>query len=355
MTRLLFTAIGSLTLATTPATAHPDWNPADWTHPFDIVPGPGVTAVERLSAHHAPLAGTAADTPVFVLRGEQPGGTLVVLGGSHPSEPAAILAAIMLVEHAVVSHGAVVVVPYANALAIHPEQTLHYDTPGGQRTILYGQRFTLPEHHDHAEPETYTGPAGNTVAGVEALNLNRVWPGLADGTPTEQIGHALTTLLQHYKTTIAFDLHETGNLGGDLPWTLAALPVEDAIVRSAVHGFNRDFGYDLMRWRLLDEPRGLSRVEWPVSTGVRAFLTETVYGNVTPIPMRVGVQLDLIRRVVEATNQVEIPELAIRYDGLPDYASISTREPAEWLRSKPLQPETADEQPETTDEQPEAP
>lgn len=331
-----------LAIATATAMAHPEWDPADWPHPFDIVPGPGVTAVERLSMHHAPLAGTPADTPVFQMRGLEPGGTLVVLGGSHPSEPGAILAALMLIEHARVSSGSLVVIPYANALAIHPEQTLDFETPGGPRVIIYGQRFTLMEHHDNAEPETYTGPSGNLVSGVESRNLNRVWPGLDDGTPTEQIAHAITSLIRANRTTLAFDLHEAANLGGDLPWTLAALPNEESLVRDVIHGLNRDLGFDLMRWRLLDTPAGLSRVEWPASTGARAFLTETVYGNVTPIPMRVGIQLEMIRRVIDEHNRTADASLAIRYDGLPDYSTLVENEPGSWLRPKKPAPATQD-------------
>ena len=43
------------------------------------------------------------DTPVYVLDGAQPGGTIVVLGGTHGDESAGYLAAVVLVERARIS------------------------------------------------------------------------------------------------------------------------------------------------------------------------------------------------------------------------------------------------------------
>src|SRR5512140_3061401 len=65
-----------------------------------LVPGPGVTRVVPLSSYHAGLKGTPGETDVYVLEGAEPGGAVLVLGGTHGDEPAGYLAAVVLVERA---------------------------------------------------------------------------------------------------------------------------------------------------------------------------------------------------------------------------------------------------------------
>src|SRR5262245_26123723 len=82
--------------------------------PEPIVAGPGVTSQRMLSAIEPSLAGGPGDTPVFELAGERPGGTIMILGGTHPQEIGGMLAAILLVENARVRQGRAIVVPQAN-------------------------------------------------------------------------------------------------------------------------------------------------------------------------------------------------------------------------------------------------
>src|SRR2546423_10543097 len=79
-----------------------------------IVAGPGVTAERMLSAIEPSLAGSPGDTPVFELKGDKPGGTLLILGGTHPQEIGGMLAAVLMVENARVVKSRVIVVPQAN-------------------------------------------------------------------------------------------------------------------------------------------------------------------------------------------------------------------------------------------------
>lgn len=272
---------------------------------LDAIPGPGVTARTDLAAFHPPLRGTPMNTPVFVLEGVRPGATLFVLGGSHAGETAGIVAALLLVERAVVEQGRLVVVPWGNRLALEPEKALVVETPTGSRRIALGGRRSLESHYGEGDPEQYVSPGGGEFPGNERRNLNRVWPGTADGTPTERIAHAVVQAMRHHETDLAFDLHETSTLGSTLPWTIAARPEEVALLRSAVAAVNRELGIDLLRWREVDAPRGMSRVEWRPATGARSFLTETVIGHATPLSMRVAVQLAMIRGVVDAHNAAE--------------------------------------------------
>ncbi len=62
--------------------------------------GAGVTAVKQLSDYFAKLKGTAGDTTVYVLDSGKPGGTVLLLGGTHPNEPSGLLSAVLLIENA---------------------------------------------------------------------------------------------------------------------------------------------------------------------------------------------------------------------------------------------------------------
>lgn len=65
-----------------------------------IYPGPGVTEIKMLSDWYPGLEGTAGDTEVYVLEGEQEGDSMLVLGGTHPNEPSGLVAAVLLIENA---------------------------------------------------------------------------------------------------------------------------------------------------------------------------------------------------------------------------------------------------------------
>ena len=80
----------------------------------DIRQGAGVTVVFKLSRYNENLAGTIADTDVYVLKGEKEGGSLLLLGGTHPSEPAGHMAAIVFEENVKVEQGTVYVIPNIN-------------------------------------------------------------------------------------------------------------------------------------------------------------------------------------------------------------------------------------------------
>jgi len=74
-----------------------------------VVLGPGVTRVTTLSEYNPTIRGTANDANIYVLEGKEPGGTVFVFGGTHAEEPAGRLAAWLLVEHATLERGRLIV------------------------------------------------------------------------------------------------------------------------------------------------------------------------------------------------------------------------------------------------------
>jgi len=208
---------------------------AQW-QPEPLFPSEGMTTMVMLSQYHAPLEGTAGDTEVYIFDSGVPGGTLLICGGTHPNEPGAYMAAVTVLENLRVTEGRAIIIPRANRLGfMHNDamdaavQTYGITTPHGQRRFRNGSRLSLPVRQ-WPDPTIYInprgnywdelianceacaignpGPGGQTLAGVDSRNLNRVFPGRADGTITEQIGHAIMTLIREENVNLAIDYHE---------------------------------------------------------------------------------------------------------------------------------------------------
>src|SRR5258708_30413673 len=67
-----------------------------------------------LSATEPSVAGGPGATPVFELAGPRPGGTMMILGGTHPQEIGGVLAAVLMIENARVKQGRLIVGPPPN-------------------------------------------------------------------------------------------------------------------------------------------------------------------------------------------------------------------------------------------------
>ena len=65
-----------------------------WKEP--VIISDGVTEVKKLSTYFEDLAGTVNDCNLYFLEGEEEGGTIFILGGTHPEEPAGRLASWIL-------------------------------------------------------------------------------------------------------------------------------------------------------------------------------------------------------------------------------------------------------------------
>jgi predicted deacylase len=183
--------------------------------PEPIYTGPGVTESRPLSTYFAKLAGTPGETPVFVLEGKEPGGTFVLLGGTHPQEVAGHIAATLVVENVRVKKGRIIVIPQANRSGFTYTEplegfphTYEIETPDGKRWFRFGMRLTNPVHQ-WPDPDVQThSPSGEYMVGWEARNLNRNYPGRPDGRFTEGVGYAVTELLKTENATLVLDMHE---------------------------------------------------------------------------------------------------------------------------------------------------
>jgi predicted deacylase len=245
-----------------------------------IIPGPGVTQSFQLSAYFRQLERTPGDTPVYIFNGRDAGGTMLVLGGTHGDEIAGYLAAVLLVEQARVLRGRLIVVPRANASGFthnvaqegHP-QRISIRTSHGTRSFTYGARVTNPIHQ-WPDPQVYTlAGSGQKLSGIETRNLNRAYPGRPDGTLTERIAFAITSLIRQEKVDLAIDLHEAAP---EYPVVNTIVAHERAMDLAAL--VNMNLQATGIAIGLEASPRnlhGLSHREWGDATSALAVLMET--------------------------------------------------------------------------------
>ena len=323
----------------------------------DIRPGYGVTAVGWLSDYHPALKGTPGDSRVYYLDSGVPGATVYVQGGTHGNEIAGVVAATILVERAIPTAGRLIVVPHGNNANVDYNDGYRLDVPsyitlevegGVPRTFRYGSRRTNPAYEANPDPEVYVSPDGGVHEGNEIRNLNRVHPGKADGTLTEQISYAIVQLLIQENVDIAFDLHEAG-VGSRLENVLVAHQrAFDAAIYAILDLSAQGLHFNLEPSQ--PEFRGLSHREWGDHTQVLAFLSETgnpgqtdeyvnpdvVNDPKNPLHDRVGRHLAIVRSVLDSAELLGMPPM--RYVGVPTYADLVRDGLGPWLNAPTAQP-----------------
>ncbi len=171
--------------------------------------------VKSLSLYEPTLAGTAGDVPVYVFDSNVEGGTLLVVGGTHPSESAGILSAYLLMENLEIDKGRVIVIPIANGsgattgvngFAYPPFYSI--ETDWGGKSYRVGSRVAHPLDQWPDPPLFIQYPSHTRLCYEDARNLNRNYPGRSSGSLVERVGSAIMNLIEVEAVNFAFDLHE---------------------------------------------------------------------------------------------------------------------------------------------------
>lgn len=183
-----------------------------------IADNPHVSDVRMLSYYSPGLKGTASDTELFILDSGKPGGTLLVLGGTHPNESAGMISAISLMENLKVNQGRVIVIPWTNKSGFTHTSPLDgmldkFDitlADGCTRTFRIGNRLTNPVDQ-WPDRSFYKGTSGRKLVGTENAeirNVNRMYYGKADGVLTEKVCYGIFDLIQSEDVNLVMDMHE---------------------------------------------------------------------------------------------------------------------------------------------------
>lgn len=328
-----------------------------------LYPSKSLTKIEKLSKYNPHLKDSNGDTDIYYFEGSRPGGKTLILGGTHPNEPAGFLAAYLILENIKIEEGTLIIIPRANSSAfshIDPQEgnPSHFQIKGksGIRTFRFGSRITNPIDQ-WPDPDLYLHyPSGQKLAGPETRNLNRSYPGKIDGTMTERIAFAIVQLLKDEKVDLAFDLHEAA----------PEYPVVNAIVSSersqdVASEATMELEFEGINYSLEPSPHnfhGLSHREWQDFTETFPILLETAnpiqgrlrgktdvellltgkdkmyikaaeLGEVKvpydstgiPIRLRVGRHLAAITKIIEIFSNNH-PDKAVRFSNIPTYDEI---------------------------------
>jgi hypothetical protein len=329
-----------------------------------VVLGPGVTHVKKLSEYFSGVKGSVNDSNIYVLEGKEPGGAILILGGSHPEEPGSRLTTWILTENAVVERGRLFVINSANRSATTvtrlggaypPDFTI--PTPWGEQKFRMGDRWSNPLDQ-WPDPEVYIHyPSRQELAYVDIRNLNRTWPGRANGTMTEKTCYAMTQLIHKEKIDIVIDLHEAELQYPVISTIVAHQKGEDlaaltSMMISGLEGFNigmeyspkalhglshREIGDHTQAISLLleapepflDATRGRTdralllegKDEFVLKAGKHGLLFEKMDENGWPIDVRVGRHCSTLIYILELWSD-ENPDKAVIARGIPRYAEV---------------------------------
>jgi predicted deacylase len=345
-----------------------------------VIAGPGVSRVVKLGDYFKPIAGTVNDVNVYVLEGKEPGGTVLIMGGTHPEEPAGRLAAWIVAENAEVAKGRLFVILTANRSAstatrlggaYPPDFTI--PTAWGGQKFRMGDRWSNPLDQ-WPDPEVYLHyPTRQELAYVDIRNLNRAFPGRPNGTLTERTCFAITELIRREKVDIAIDFHEA-ELQYPVISTIVAhekgadLAAAASMFISSVEGFgigvenspkalrglsHREIGdaTDAISLLLeapepfLDATRGRTdrkllltgKDDFVVRAGKRGLLFEKIDEKGWPIDVRVGRHTSTVLQIFEIWSG-DNPAKAVVLSGVPRYTEVVKNGTGAYLRD----PKTAD-------------
>jgi hypothetical protein len=227
------------------------------------------------------MPGTAYETPLYIFASGNPGKIVLALGGVHGNEPAGWLAAERIIAKTRPNNGALLVVPHANKIA---------DTIFERTTAQLG-------------------------------DLNRSYPGFADGLPMERMAAEICDLMREFHVDLVHDMHEswafyrdrTVNGTAFLGQTVATNPVEPglSLARSVVQAVNGTVLYSREEFSLREFPPsgqpGQSATDNPnlprqtnVPSGGRGTSSlglSRYFPGLTSILVEMGQQQELERRV----------------------------------------------------------
>jgi hypothetical protein len=312
------------------------------------------------------------DCNVYILEGEEPGGTLFVMGGTHPEEPAARLAAWILAENAVMEAGRLIVVLSSNRSAstvtrvggaYPPDFTI--PTDWGEQTFRMGDRWANPLDQ-WPDPEVYIHyPSGQYLAYVDIRNLNRAWPGRSDGSLTERTTYAFMELIRQEKVDLFIDLHEAelqypvistivAHESGQDVAAFTSMMLSDMEFNMgmeysppSLHGLSHrevgDFSdavsllfeapepfLDATRGKTTREQLLTGKDEFVVKAGEAGLLFEKIDENGWPFDVRVGRHTSAILMTMESWSELN-PDRPLRVGGVPRFDEVIALGVGHWL------------------------
>ncbi len=323
------------------------------------------TIVKKLSDYEPTMAGTSNNSNIYIIDSGKPGGTVMVLGGTHPEEPAANISTALMLENAKLDKGRLILVNRSNrsaSLATRSGEAYpsfdHVKTPWGEKTWRTGDRAANPLD-SWPDPEVYIHyPSRQMLAYMDIRNLNRAWPGRRDGLIAERTTNALMDVIKKENVGLVIDLHEaeleypvintivTHEKGQDVAamtsMTLTAnefsVPLNMEFSPKALHGLShREIGdysnaasilFEVAE-PFLDRIRGITdekllmtgKDDFVRKAGEHHLLYSPIDENGWPIDVRVGRHLSTVLESIKNFSELH-PDKAVEIEGVPRYKEV---------------------------------
>lgn len=335
------------------------------TYKEAVVVGETITAVKKLSDYSDSVKGTINDANVYIFDSGVPGGTILLIGGTHPEEPTSIITPQLFVENMNVTQGKVIVIDRINTSAstitrageAYP-RFFHAETEWGTKKWRMGDR-SASALDSWPDPEVYVHyPSGQSLAYVDVRNANRNWPGRENGLLTERTVYAAMRLIEAENVNLAIDFHEaeleypventivTHERGNEVAAMTSMMltaqtfdvPIGMEFSPKELHGLtHREIGdhSDAVSYLfevaepMLDRIRGITDEELLMSGKDRFVMTAGDYGllyapideNGWPIDKRVARHVTTAMTLMQVNNMMR-PDQTILIEGIPSYAEI---------------------------------
>ncbi|KAA3662438.1 MAG: hypothetical protein DWQ10_02385 [Calditrichaeota bacterium] len=229
------------------------------------------------------MANTAYETPAFLFDSKKPGPAILILGGTHGNEPAGYEAALRLLQKLQdipPANGKVILIPLANRLSVEN----------------YTRRVPVPKGIDR-----------------EKGNLNRCYPGNADGLPMQQMAWAIEQLVRKHDVDVFIDLHEARYLHLDTPkesirdqglgQTIIYYPNEPSswLTLNMLDQINETIENDNYHFSAIEEPILHSAAWWAgKELSIAAFTFETA--RILELQQRIDWHLKLVEIVLKESD-----------------------------------------------------
>ncbi len=330
-----------------------------------VVTSEYITEVKKLSDYSDVVKGTVNDVNVYIFDSGVEGGSILIYGRSHPEEPAGIMACELMVENMQVTMGRVFVIDSMNNSASTNSRVgeayprfFHYETDWGTKTWRYGDRAGN-QLDSWPDPEVYLQyPSGQSLANVDIRNINRNWPGKADGNVTERTAYAVMEMIRAEGINMVIDMHEaeleysventivvheTGQdvaayAAMELSYDTFDVPMGMEFSPKALHGLShREIGdySDAVPYEfevaepMLDRIRGITDEQLLMSgkdrfvmlAGEHNLLYAPIDENGWPIEKRVARHVTAALKVIEVNNMFNFDQM-IMIEGLPTYEEM---------------------------------
>ena len=323
------------------------------------------TIVKTLSDYEPTMKGSTNDCNIYIVDSGKPGGTVLVLGGTHPEEPASNITTSVMLENAKLDKGRLILVNRDNrsaSLATRSGEAYpsydHVKTPWGEKTWRTGDRAANPLD-SWPDPEVYIHyPSRQMLAYMDIRNLNRTWPGRKNGLIAERTTHAFMNLIKKEKVDLVIDLHEaeleypvintivTHEKGQDVAAMTSMgltanefkVPLNMEFSPKALHGLShREIGdhsdaasilFEVAE-PFLDRIRGITdekllmtgKDDFVRKAGEHHLLYSPIDENGWPIDVRVGRHLSTTLESIKNFSEMH-PDKAVEVTGVPRYKEV---------------------------------